>query len=183
MVLTRTGRSTRKTSIDNLQSIVLGETNETTEKVVKQKVVPEKTPVISREDVEEESDEDNDDVPMEVSSKNTLKPDIAIVEPEEEYVSIYDMVKQKQDEDENKKKEKTIKKRVKKNARKLAKGMYEVRQSKAKFRVTTLSEGIKQPLEPKFNFRDELLKSRTENVRMKNPGARIHREKWLTARL
>ncbi|CAD6197530.1 unnamed protein product [Caenorhabditis auriculariae] len=164
MVLTRTGRSTRRASTDKMENII--ENDEGASDTV--------------------SDSD-DDMPEEVPSKKndvhlSSKPEIPLVKTEEPTQSIYEQVKLKRQAEEARAEGKRAKEKSRRKAKRIAKGVFQLRQNKAEFQVVTLKEGIQHSLEPVNNFREDLLRNRTANSRVKNVSSQLHRAKWASMR-
>ncbi|WKX96810.1 hypothetical protein Q1695_012895 [Nippostrongylus brasiliensis] len=114
---------------------------------------------------EEEDDSGNDsDAPMEISSKH--QPDIKLVDDEPE-LSIFEQYQKKKKEEEQQRQEKTAQSKKRKRVKKVARGEFLVKAKAAQFKVVTLNEGVKTALEPRINFREELLKVRTADRREK----------------
>lgn len=159
MVLTRSGRSTRQefgTKSDFAQ------TTDPLSTVVGQQQV---------------SSEDSDsDAPEEISSKSG--PDIKLLTDSGENLSLFEELQEKKRKMEENRQDKTRSKRRKK-VKKVDRGEYRIKEKKAEFKVLTLDEGIKKSLEPRVNFRDELLRARTAGKRERVPNAAALRAKWI----
>lgn len=159
MVLTRSGRSTRRefgTKSDFAQ------TTDPLSTVVGQQQV---------------SSEDSDsDAPEEISSKPG--PDIKLLTDSGENLSLFEELQEKKRKMEENRQDKTRSKR-RKRVKKVDRGEYRIKEKKAEFKVLTLDEGINKSLEPRVNFRDELLRARTAGKRERVPNAAVLRAKWI----
>ncbi|KAJ1359348.1 hypothetical protein KIN20_018045 [Parelaphostrongylus tenuis] len=159
MVFTRSGRSTRRES---------GSKEEFT--VIRDHVSPISDPQ------ETLGDDSDSDAPEEISSKPG--PDIRLLTDPSEGLSLFEELQEKKRKLEKHRVDKVEWKR-RKRVKKVDKGEYRVKEKKAEFKVLTLDEGIKKTLEPRINFRDELLKARTAGKRERVPNAAALRAKWI----
>ncbi|PAV77533.1 hypothetical protein WR25_02558 [Diploscapter pachys] len=127
-----------------------------------------------------EANDEDEDAPMEVTSKIT-NSDIPLLEDEEPEESLYEQVKAKKSNEAQQKKEaKMAKRRLKRKVRKLKKGQFEVQTRNARFKVVTL-DGVRNSLQPEKNFRAELLAARTANRRITKESVNCSekRRNWL----
>jgi len=126
------------------------------------------------------SDDDEDDAPMEVSSKKHIVPDMMLAAGPEPEMSLFEQVQAKKKEEEQNKKDRVKARRLKR--KRVQPGEFVVSEKKAEFKVVTLDKGIRNPLEPTRNFKADLLKERTKDRRVKSVKTMSHRAKWATQR-
>lgn len=160
MVFTRSGRSTRRES---------GSKEE-------HKQVPDPVSAIADQQETLHGDSGDSDAPEEISSKHG--PDIKLLTDSSQSLSLFEQLQEKKRKLEEDRKDKVQSKR-RKRVKKLDKGEYRVKERKAEFKVLTLTDGIKKSLEPRVNFRDELLRARTDGKRERVPNAAALRAKWI----
>ncbi|RCN26435.1 hypothetical protein ANCCAN_27838, partial [Ancylostoma caninum] len=100
----------------------------------------------------------------ELSSK--LAPDIPLLHDPEPELSLFEQLQQKKREQEESRIDRAQAKK-RRRIKKVDAGQFVVKAKKAEFKVLTLNEGLKKSLEPTVNFREQLLRARTDGKREK----------------
>ncbi|KAK0426616.1 hypothetical protein QR680_009808 [Steinernema hermaphroditum] len=128
-------------------------------------------------------DSDDDDAPVEVSSK---RPDIELVDDEAPEPSLFEMVEaekeRKKADDVEKKKVRNAKKRLRREAKKriekLDEGVFKVDTGRATFNIVSLAKSAVPTRATFTNFRENTIQERTRAARQRVAVNIEHKKKW-----
>ncbi|EYB87559.1 hypothetical protein Y032_0260g514 [Ancylostoma ceylanicum] len=110
-------------------------------------------------------DVSDSEAPVEISSK--MVPDIPLLHDPEPELSLFEQLQERKREQEESRQDRAQAKK-RRRIKKVDAGQFIVKAKKAEFKVLTLNEGLKKSLEPTVNFREQLLRARTDGKREKD---------------